>query len=62
MNTLDTLTEYLLQHGMLDMVVPRKELRATLSRVLRILTKQPPAKARNPQPRAKHDGAAASPA
>jgi acetyl-CoA carboxylase carboxyl transferase subunit beta len=54
--------EYLLDHGMLDMVVPRNELRATLSRVLRILTKQPSAKARTAQPRAKHDGPAASPA
>ena len=29
--------EYLLEHGMVDMVVPRKELRATLARVLRLL-------------------------
>ncbi len=29
--------EYLLEHGMIDMVVPRKELRATLIRVLSIL-------------------------
>ena len=26
--------EYLLQHGMIDMVINRKELRATLSKVL----------------------------
>ena len=32
--------EYLLEHGMLDMVTHRKELRATLSRVLHILMKQ----------------------
>ena len=29
--------EYLLAHGMLDMVTPRKEMRATLSRVLHLL-------------------------
>ncbi|HEY5347571.1 MAG TPA: acetyl-CoA carboxylase, carboxyltransferase subunit beta [Rhizomicrobium sp.] len=33
--------EYLLQHGMLDMVTHRHELRATLSRVLHLLTKRP---------------------
>jgi acetyl-CoA carboxylase carboxyl transferase subunit beta len=33
--------EYLLAHGMLDMVVPRAELRATLSRLAHILTKKP---------------------
>src|SRR5579862_6406675 len=32
--------EYLLQHGMLDMVTHRKEMRSTLSRVLHILMKQ----------------------
>ena len=32
--------EYLLEHGMLDMVVHRKEMRATLSRVLHLLLKQ----------------------
>jgi acetyl-CoA carboxylase carboxyl transferase subunit beta len=32
--------EYLLEHGMLDMVTHRKELRATLSRVLHLLMKQ----------------------
>jgi acetyl-CoA carboxylase carboxyl transferase subunit beta len=32
--------EYLLDHGMLDMVTHRKEMRATLSRVLHILMKQ----------------------
>ncbi|MFZ5608124.1 MAG: acetyl-CoA carboxylase, carboxyltransferase subunit beta [Pseudomonadota bacterium] len=30
--------EYLLEHGMLDMVVPRGELRATLIRILSLLT------------------------
>lgn len=35
--------EYLLDHGMLDMVTHRKDLRATLSRVLHILMKQSPA-------------------
>ncbi len=33
-------SEYLLDHGMVDMVVPRTELRATIARLLRILTKQ----------------------
>lgn len=34
--------EYLMEHGMVDMVVSRLELKATLSRLLRILMKQPP--------------------
>ncbi len=33
--------EYLKDHGMVDMVVPRHELRATLSRLLGVLTKTP---------------------
>jgi len=32
--------EYLLEHGMIDMVVPRTELKATLARVLDLLTRQ----------------------
>ncbi|HPU15171.1 MAG TPA: acetyl-CoA carboxylase carboxyltransferase subunit beta, partial [Polymorphobacter sp.] len=32
--------EYLLEHGMLDMVVPRKELRATLARLVSLLMLQ----------------------
>jgi acetyl-CoA carboxylase carboxyl transferase subunit beta len=32
--------EYLLEHGMLDMVVPRKDLRATLSRLVSLLMRQ----------------------
>ncbi|MFI4988896.1 MAG: acetyl-CoA carboxylase, carboxyltransferase subunit beta [Alphaproteobacteria bacterium] len=36
--------EYLLEHGMVDMVVPRKELRETIMRVLSLLmNRQPPA-------------------
>jgi acetyl-CoA carboxylase carboxyl transferase subunit beta len=31
-------SEYLLQHGMLDMVVPRKEMRDTLGRLLLLLS------------------------
>ncbi len=31
--------EYLLEHGMLDMVVPRRDLVATLGRLLRLLTR-----------------------
>jgi len=34
-------SEYLWEHGMVDMVVHRHELRATLSRLCRLLTKQP---------------------
>jgi acetyl-CoA carboxylase carboxyl transferase subunit beta len=33
--------EYLLEHGMLDMIVHRRDLKDTLSRVLRLLLKQP---------------------
>ena len=32
--------EYLLEHGMLDMVVPRKELHATLARLVELLMRQ----------------------
>jgi acetyl-CoA carboxylase carboxyl transferase subunit beta len=32
--------EYLLEHGMVDMVVPRRELRATLVRILDLLTRR----------------------
>jgi acetyl-CoA carboxylase carboxyl transferase subunit beta len=39
--------EYLLSHGMLDMVTPRSELRATLSRVLHLILNKP-----KPTPRA----------
>ncbi|MBN8920114.1 MAG: acetyl-CoA carboxylase carboxyl transferase subunit beta, partial [Rhizobiales bacterium] len=38
-------SEYLRQHGMVDMVVHRHELRPVLSRLVRILTKAPAAKA-----------------
>ena len=39
-------SEYLLEHGMVDMVVDRREIADTLARVLTILMKQPdPAKA-----------------
>ncbi|MFN3592103.1 MAG: acetyl-CoA carboxylase carboxyltransferase subunit beta, partial [Thermaurantiacus sp.] len=34
--------EYLLDHGMVDMVVPRHELKETLGRLLRLLMKLPP--------------------
>jgi len=37
-----TASEYLKEHGMVDMVVHRHELRATLSRLCHILTKTPP--------------------
>jgi len=32
-------SEYLLEHGMIDMIVRRKEMKARLSQVLRIFTK-----------------------
>jgi len=35
-------SEYLKDHGMVDMVVPRPELRATLARICRLLMKAPP--------------------
>ena len=39
-------SEYLLEHGMIDMVVPRHELRATLSRVLHLMMKRARPRAR----------------
>ncbi len=39
--------EYLLDHGMVDMVVHRHELRDTLSRLVRLLSKAPPAGSRD---------------
>jgi len=38
--------EYLLAHGMLDMVVPRGEMRATLSRLVYLLMKKPKPKSK----------------
>lgn len=35
-------SEYLLEHGMVDMIVPRQEMKAKLSQVLRVFTKQAP--------------------
>jgi len=40
--------EYLWEHGMIDMVIHRHELRATLSRLCRLLTKQPVLEAEYP--------------
>jgi acetyl-CoA carboxylase carboxyl transferase subunit beta len=45
--------EYLRDHGMVDMVVPRHQLRETLSRVIRLLTKQ--AKSEPAMPRMTED-------
>jgi acetyl-CoA carboxylase carboxyl transferase subunit beta len=42
--------EYLLKHGMLDMVVHRHEVRETLSRLLHLLMKQPRSKAKKLPP------------
>ena len=33
-------SEYLLEHGMIDMIVPRKEMKQKLSQLLRIFTKK----------------------
>jgi len=40
--------EYLLAHGMLDMVVHRSDMRATLSKVLHLLMKKPRPKSKTP--------------
>ena len=42
--------EYLKEHGMVDMVVHRHKLRATLSQLCRMLTKAPPPMARSNLP------------
>ena len=42
--------EYLKEHGMVDMVIHRHEMRATLSRVCQILTKTPLKTAELPEP------------
>ena len=49
--------EYLLAHGMIDMVVHRHEMRATLARVCRLLTR--PTGATRPVPRKELNGQAA---
>ena len=43
-------SEYLLEHGMVDMVVHRQELRPTIARLLRMLMKQPAAGLQLPAP------------
>src|SRR6201994_3072396 len=43
-------SEYLKEHGMVDMVVHRHEMRATLSRLCQILTKMPVKAAESPEP------------
>jgi acetyl-CoA carboxylase carboxyl transferase subunit beta len=49
--------EYLLKHGMLDMVVHRHEMRETLSRLLHLLMKQPRPKSKKmPAPAAPPNG------
>jgi acetyl-CoA carboxylase carboxyl transferase subunit beta len=40
--------EYLLEHGMVDMVVHRHQMRETLSRILRLLMRQAPVSAPPP--------------
>src|SRR5690349_18099765 len=43
-------SEYLKEHGMVDMVVHRHELRATLSNLCRVLTRAPAAQVAAPEP------------
>jgi acetyl-CoA carboxylase carboxyl transferase subunit beta len=43
-------SEYLKEHGMVDMVVHRHQLRATLSNLCRVLTRAPAAQAVRPEP------------
>ena len=43
--------EYLKEHGMVDMVVHRRDLRATLASLCRLLTKAGPRQAAEPRPR-----------
>ena len=52
--------EYLLEHGMLDMVTHRKDMRATLSRVCHMLMKKPRPRAGRPAPAASANGHAAT--
>jgi acetyl-CoA carboxylase carboxyl transferase subunit beta len=54
--------EYLKSHGMVDMVVPRTELRPLLANLCRLLTKAGPAPAPEPAPDADIADAAALPA
>lgn len=42
--------EFLLAHGMLDAIVPRRQMRPTLARLLRVLRPQPARTRRRPQP------------
>jgi acetyl-CoA carboxylase carboxyl transferase subunit beta len=44
--------EYLKDHGMVDMVVHRHDLRPTLARLCRLLTKSPALEAAKPAPQA----------
>ena len=50
--------EYLLEHGVVDMVVPRKELRDTLVRVIRLLREPHPSAEVVPIAAAAEDGTA----
>ncbi|GIX12484.1 MAG: acetyl-coenzyme A carboxylase carboxyl transferase subunit beta [Paracoccaceae bacterium] len=52
--------EYLLEHGMLDMVVPRREMRDRIATLIRLMMRQPPRSHGDlPQPEAAPDGGAA---
>ncbi|MBD8556775.1 acetyl-CoA carboxylase carboxyltransferase subunit beta [Rhizobium sp. CFBP 8762] len=51
-------SEYLMEHGMVDMVVKRHDIAPTLARVLKILMKEPPA----PMLAVEHDAPVAEPA
>ena len=55
-------SEYLLEHGMVDMVVQRNEMKGTLSRVIRMLMKRGPApKATAPDSKKTKGGGRAAP-
>jgi acetyl-CoA carboxylase carboxyl transferase subunit beta len=55
-------SEYLRDHGMVDMVVHRLELRGTLATLCRILTKMPEAPVRPALPAALEDAEMPAPA
>jgi acetyl-CoA carboxylase carboxyl transferase subunit beta len=53
-------SEHLKEHGMVDMVAHRHEMRATLSRLCQILTKMPVKAAESPEPAQTTEPAAAA--
>jgi len=43
-------SEFLLEHGAIDMIVDRREMRTTVARLLAMLTRQPPPEVADPDP------------